>query len=125
MKKNPIKKIDKVATNIAVIKLMNDTYEVELNVLQPDDDILLEACTRLLENHIKNNNLNVSPFMEAKLKNEEETHLYNTYKVLINGAFHKYAENLRTSFLHVWNVDLSQEPIRSKEIWKTKTKTLY
>ena len=63
--------------------------------------------------------------MEAKLKSDENTHLYNTYKVLINGSFHKYAENLRTNFMKIWNVDLNEEPIKSSVIWKTKTKTLY
>jgi len=118
------KKTKAKTISTVIIKLMDESYEITLNDSALYDDVLLEACTRLLEDNIKNKNLNVTAFMEAKFKNEKNTHLYNTYKVLINGSFHRYAENLRKTCIYVWKVDLSKEPIKSNVIWKTKIKTL-
>lgn len=76
------------------------------------DDIFLEACTRVLENHIKVGNLLVSPFMETRLKRGKNIYIFNTYKILINASFHEYAENLRENFKRESNIDLSKEPIK-------------
>jgi hypothetical protein len=76
------------------------------------DDVLGEACTRVLSENIKENNMTVSPFIEARLKNGKQIYIYNTYKILINAGYYTYAENLRTNFKSQTQIDLKNEPIR-------------
>jgi len=76
------------------------------------DDVLAEACTRAITENLKEKNMIVSPFMEAKLKNGKRVYIYNTYKILINAGYHTFAENLRFNFKNQTRVDLKNEPIR-------------
>lgn len=76
------------------------------------DDIFVEACTRSVEENIKENNMNVSAFMQSKLKNGKKIFIYNTYKILTNAGYYTYAENLRTNFKNQTRIDLKHEPLK-------------
>ena len=76
------------------------------------DDVYVEACTRILEKNIRVGNLTVSPFMEANIKNRKKIFVFNTYKILINAGYHKFAENLRFNFKKQTSIDLKYEPIK-------------
>jgi len=87
----------------------------ERNLIIDDDtfdDVLGEACTRAITDNIKDKNMTVSPFMEAKLKSGKNVFIYNTYKILMNAGYYTYAENLRSNFKNQTRIDLKYEPIR-------------
>jgi hypothetical protein len=57
----------------------------------------------------------VPPCILANLDRKgAKIHVYNTYIVLINAGYHKYAENLRLRFMEDSGIDLKEEPIKSK-----------
>lgn len=77
-------------------------------------DIVLEACTQVLEKNIKSNNKSMGAFIQAWPKsNNKDTHTFNTYKILINAGYHHYAENLRKNFKKQNKIDLKDEPIKA------------
>lgn len=76
------------------------------------DDIFVEACTRALEINIRSSKMIVAPFMEARLKKSKTVHIFNSYKILANAGFHKFAENLRYNVRKKMSVDLRNEPMK-------------
>lgn len=117
-----MKKIIKQKTNkskiqtivVSFANLIDFEKEIKINTDDVCDDIYLEACTRAVELNIKDKKLVIVPFIEARLKNEPDKKkfkLYNSYKVLINAAYHRYAKNLRDEFKKTNNIDLNDEPI--------------
>jgi len=76
------------------------------------DDVFIEACTRVLDDNLKNKNMSVAPFMESRLKRGKTTYIFNTYKILINAGYYRYAENLRIHFKRQSKIDLRDEPIK-------------
>ena len=80
------------------------------------DDPFMEACTRAIEFKYKTaDKLSAPPCIVACLDRKgAKIHVYNTYIVLINAGYHKYAENLRLRFMEDSGIDLKEEPIKSK-----------
>lgn len=95
-----------------VVKCNNWTQEIDVDI-EIFDDVLLEACTRGLENAIKNGNLTVTPYIQAGEKNTSSITIYNTYKILINAGYHSFAKALRDRVKMDSKVDLEKEPIKS------------
>jgi hypothetical protein len=102
-----------------VVLLDNEKHEVEI-----DSDVFtdygLEACTRVIERLVGAGDDGLPGFLfceeitEDKLPARLKFGTYNTYKLIINAGFHEKAENLRVRFLKEMNVDLAEEPIKSK-----------
>jgi len=80
------------------------------------DDPYMEACTRAIEYKCKTSDkVSIPPCIIASLDRQNaKTHVYNTYNVLINAGFHKFAENLRVRFMNDSGIDLQKEPAKSK-----------
>ena len=126
-KLSKVKKTKKTKDYIT-IKSADWQESIELNESFDDSgDVMLEACTRILEQNIKQKEKHtVGPVMEVVLhkSNKMKMCVYNTYKVLINASMHKHADVLRTIFIKNHKIDLNEEPLKSKSshLWTKKTK---
>ncbi len=100
-------------TNI-VVKLQTETYTFPIEDIF--DDPFMEACTRLVEYKCKTqSDFAIPPCLFASLDRKgAKHHVYNSYIVMVNAGFHKYAEILRANFIKNTGVDLQKEPIKSK-----------
>jgi hypothetical protein len=97
-----------------VVKISPETYTLDIEDIF--DDPFIEACTRIIEFRRKSQeSMAVPPCILANLDRKgAKIHVYNTYIVLINAGYHKYAENLRLRFMEDSGIDLKEEPIKSK-----------
>jgi len=107
---NPIKTV--------VVKFANlEKYQREIDIdTTMYEDFYLEACTRAVEQNIRDKKTMITPFIEVKVKDTKFFKIYNAYKVLINASYHIYANTLRLDFKKTYNVDLDREPICSKSV---------
>ena len=105
---NPVKTV--------VVKFANlDKYQREIDIdTTMCDDFYLEACTRAVEQNIRDKKTMITPFIEVKVKNNKYFRIYNAYKVLINASYHIYANTLRIDFKKTYDIDLNDEPVCSK-----------
>lgn len=80
------------------------------------EDVLTEACTRILENNIKEPTFKIFPILYVRYKNDDiqKNKTFNTYKILINASMYSQAEIIRKNFLKDMGVDLNDEPLHSK-----------
>jgi len=88
----------------------------KLRVVEVDseifDDVFLEACTRVVELNIKENNQTVSPYMETVEVDKKKVRIFNTYKILVNAGYHGLAKKLRNMIMESSKIDLMNEPIQ-------------
>lgn len=100
--------------NKIVVKIGTETFTLEIENFF--EDPFMEACTRIVEfKHQQSRRLSVPPCIISSLDRKgAKIHVYNTYIVLINAGLHKYAENLRNTFMKDSGIDLKKEPIKSK-----------
>lgn len=100
-------------TNI-IVTLTGEAYTFQIEDIF--DDPFMEACTRLVEYKCKTQtNFAIPPCLFAALDRKGAKHqVYNSYIVMVNAGFHKYAETLRSNFMKNTGVDLQKEPIKSK-----------
>jgi hypothetical protein len=79
------------------------------------DDIYVEACTRAIENLQKENKLRLwSTILCWDKKTPKKIITYNSYKILINAGFHKFANYIRNHYIKNQNIDWAAEPLRNK-----------
>ena len=117
-----ITKKKKNNNDIKTIVVESGKYKMSINVdtllfdVSDNDLIILEACTQAYEKGIKNKKLKITPIMEVSLVTGGKTKIFflNSYKILINAGNFKLAETMRQRGLKEFNIDLNNEPIRSK-----------
>ncbi len=108
---------DESKMKVITVKSVDWTHDVEVdsNIFE---DVFIEACTKVLEENLKNKNTRVGIIMEACLKSTpKKIYTINTYKILINAGFHQYAENLRKNYKKQTKsqgkeIDVKDEPIK-------------
>lgn len=97
-----------------VVKCISWTQEVKIDE-KLFDDYMLEACTRAVEIHFKDNPKIITPVLHCHLKSSKKSkiHTYNSYIILINAAYYNMAEFLRLKFLKETAIDLAKEPVKA------------
>lgn len=86
--------------------------EIENEFIDP----FAEACTRIIENHLKNEDrlsLKVNPVLICKCLDTDQQKTMNSYKILQNAGLYKIAEYLRKFFYDESDIDLADEPLSS------------
>ena len=89
-----------------------ESVSIENDFLDP----FSEACTRVVEKSLNNNNkssLKINPVLICKCLDTNEQKTMNSYKVLQNAGLYKIAEFLREFFYNESEVDLANEPLSS------------
>jgi len=117
-------KSSKIKTVVVECKLRNDVYTKQFDInSEIFDDILLEASTRFAEQHVRKQNVKISPILTAwekkDVKNYEKHFCYNSYYVIINAGFHKKAEIMRKNFMAATGIDLKQEKLKTEQNGKS------
>lgn len=85
------------------------------------DDPFLEAATRAVEHSRKQRHGIIRAVADCWDKTIPKNHrLYNSYHILVNASCYAKAEQLRDKFKMQTNVDLSLEPICSKNMVNLK-----
>jgi hypothetical protein len=111
-------KTAKIKTIVVECKLkdFNSAQEFEIDS-EIFDDTNLEAATRFVEHYISNNNLKISPtlntYEKRDVKNPNKHVNYNSYYIIVNAGYYKKAENMRSNFLKISNIDLKKESLKS------------
>ena len=117
-------KSSKIKTVVVECKLRDDVYTKQFDInSEIFDDILLEASTRFAEQHVKKQNIKISPILTAwekkDAKNYEKHFCYNSYYIIINAGFHRKAEIMRKNFMAATGIDLKKEKIKTEQNGKS------
>ena len=104
-----------------VVRLTADNvfeFNVDTDIF---DDPFLEAATRAVEHSRKQRHGIIRAVTECWDKTApKKSTLYNSYWILVNASCYAKAEQLRDKFKMQTSVDLSLEPICSKNMVKLK-----
>lgn len=117
-------KSSKIKTVVVECKLRDDVYTKQFDInSEIFDDILLEASTRFAEQHVRKQNVKISPILTAwekkDAKNYEKHFCYNSYYIIINAGFHKKAEIMRKNFMAATGIDLKREKLKTEQNGKS------
>ena len=117
MKMSKIKKI--------IVKCQDfwtDEIEIDSDVF---DDVYIEAATRAVESRINLPDFKLTVMLvcwEKKNFSKPEKHFgYNTYQILINGAFHNKAEVFRQNCIKLNGLDMKKENLKGNNAYGNPT----
>lgn len=80
------------------------------------DDARAEACTRVLEQLDKENELTVAMVMFCyETGHSDQSVTYNSYCMLSNAGLHKQAEYLRIYLYKQTKIDWAKEPMKNED----------
>lgn len=94
------------ADNISEFDIDEDIFE----------DPFMEAATRAVEIIKKQRGAIIRPMTSCwEKKTPKRKHIYNSYWILVNASCYSKAEQLREKFRMQTDIDLSKEPVHSRD----------
>lgn len=116
--KKIIKNNSSMKTFVVMWGRNRETVEVDSDIF---DDCGAEACTQAIERNVNYQKFAVPIILTCYEKDigtdkgESNSFLYNTYVILNNAGKFDLAEKLRISFKKEYNIDVRNEPLKSKK----------